>query len=176
MRRRSYHSSVLDDIQLDTTKIITHVRTTPSNIKKDIQEVIDNGKGYCIISIDDTLFGYITSKSILRTHTKPIKRIEEEISKSLLRFNNKLVTEETLKDFIYNESPICDKDNRTITRIFKGIRRETATEEINGTNLYWINSFIDKYSDYDVYATFYEYTQDLVKSGQKELLFENLIR
>jgi|APSaa5957512535_1039671.scaffolds.fasta_scaffold05657_3 hypothetical protein len=176
MRRRSYHSSILDDIQLDITKTITHLRTTPSNMKNDIQEVIDNGKGYCVISIDNTLFGYITSKSTLRTHTKPIKRIEEDIAKSLLRFSNKLVTEETLKDFIYNESPICNKDNRTISRIFKGIRRETATEEINGTNHYWTNSYVAKHSDYDVYATFFEYTQDLVKSGQNELLFENILR
>jgi hypothetical protein len=172
MKRRSFHSSILDDIQLDITKSISHVRTTLSDMKQDIQEVIDNGKGYCIISIDSTLLGYITSNKTQHAHTNSIKPIEEEIAKSLLKFNNNLVTEEKLKDFIYNESPICDKDDRTINRIFKGIRREMKTETITldtGEDelYYWPNSYISKYTDIET-LTWPEYMKQLLSMPEKE--------
>ena len=192
MRRRSFHSSILDDIQLDTTKTITHLSTTPSNMKKDIQEVIDNGKGYCLISIDSIPLGYITSKSILRTHTKSIsnglpKGIEpEDIAADLFKkFANQPLTEFALKQHIEQDSFICSHDSRLRDRIFKHLRKELDKIEIDWKGeqieVMWLNSYIIKYTDEEHMAgiepDFYNLMTEINKmedSKWKEAKIENL--
>lgn len=189
MRKRSYYDSILDDIQLDITKPISHVKLERDNLRKQIQEIVDNKdnnpkiKGYCLLTLEGTPLGYITSNKVT-THTRKdsVSQTSEQqlsIAKSLMKFKNKMLSENALKQFIFEESPICDMDVRTIKRIFKAVRKEMDHEvieyKITLETYYWVNSYITKHLEVDISKTFLDYQDELIEQGVKRLEYDGFL-